>query len=237
MLAVNNLTLRFAGEAIFSGISFMIRPKDRIGLTGKNGAGKTSLMKILIHEIEASEGNISISPDKSVAYLPQHILFQDLGRTLLEELRTAFPEIIELESTIESINQEISIREDYESEEYQNIIQELAESTERASFLNADSINGKIEKALKGLGFQTSDLNRNTAEFSGGWRMRIELGKLLLQQPDVLMLDEPTNHLDIESIGWLEDFLINYPGAIMLISHDRLFLDNVTNRNRPWEII
>lgn len=230
MLAVNNLTLRFAGEAIFSGISFMIRPKDRIGLTGKNGAGKTSLMKILIHEIEASEGNISISPDKSIAYLPQHILFQDLGRTLLEELRTAFPEIIKLENTIESINQEISIREDYESEEYRNLIQKLSESTERASFLNIDSINGKIEKTVKGLGFQTTDLNRNTAQFSGGWRMRIELAKLLLQQPDLLMLDEPTNHLDIESIGWLEDFLISYPGAVMLISHDRLFLDNVTKR-------
>jgi len=236
MLAVNNLTMRFAGEAIFSGISFMIKPKDRIGLTGKNGAGKTSLLKILNDELEASEGDVSKPGDCSIAYLPQHILFEDTGNTVLQEARSAFPEIVAIDAAMEKHTESLNKREDYESDAYQKIIQSVSELSERRALLNADSIEGQIEKTMRGLGFLPEDMQRNTAEFSGGWRMRIELAKLLLSQPDVLMLDEPTNHLDIESIQWLEDFLINYQGAIILISHDRLFLDHVTKRTLELEL-
>ncbi len=230
MLAVNNLTIRFAGEAIFSGISFMIKPKDRIGLTGKNGAGKTSLLKVINGELEASEGDISFPSDIQIAYLPQHIQFEDTGNSVLDEAKTAFPEVLRIDKHINELNQKLAERDDYESDAYQKIIQQVAELSERRALLNADSMDGLIEKTMKGLGFHPEDMHRNTAEFSGGWRMRIELAKLLLSQPEVLMLDEPTNHLDIESIQWLEDFLINYQGAIILISHDRSFLDAVTQR-------
>ncbi|MEA1872850.1 MAG: ABC-F family ATP-binding cassette domain-containing protein [Bacteroidota bacterium] len=236
MLAVNNLTIRFAGEAIFSGISFMIKPKDRIGLTGKNGAGKTSLLKILTGELEASEGDVSKPGNCSIAYLPQHILFKDTGNTVLQEARSAFPEIVAIDASMEKLTKSLNEREDYESEGYEKIIQSVSELSERRALLNADSIEGQIEKTMRGLGFLPGDMHRNTAEFSGGWRMRIELAKLLLSQPNVLMLDEPTNHLDIESIQWLEDFLINYQGAIILISHDRLFLDHVTKRTVELEL-
>lgn len=230
MLAVNNLTIRFAGEAIFSGISFMIKPKDRIGLTGKNGAGKTSLLKVIHGELESSEGDISFPSDIQIAYLPQHILFEDTGNTVLDEAKTAFPEVLRIDKHINDLNQKLAERDDYESDAYQKIIQQVSELSERRALLNADSMDGLIEKTMKGLGFRPEDMHRNTAEFSGGWRMRIELAKLLLSQPEVLMLDEPTNHLDIESIQWLEEFLINYQGAIILISHDRSFLDAVTQR-------
>ncbi len=236
MLAANNLTIRFAGEAIFSGISFMIKPKDRIGLTGKNGAGKTSLLKILNGELEASKGAVSKPGNCSIAYLPQHILFEDTGRSVLNEARSAFPEIVKIDASIEKLTESLNQREDYESEAYHEIIQSVSELSERRALLNADSLEGQIEKTMRGLGFRPKDMQRNTSEFSGGWRMRIELAKLLLSQPTVLMLDEPTNHLDIESIQWLEDFLINYQGAIILISHDRLFLDHVTKRTLELEL-
>ncbi|MGM0624986.1 MAG: ABC-F family ATP-binding cassette domain-containing protein [Bacteroidota bacterium] len=230
MLSVNNLGIRFGGETLFSGVTFIVRPKDRIGLTGKNGSGKTTLLKLMLHSMQADEGEISSPTDCTVAYLPQHIRFSDTGQTVLDEVRKAFPEAIILEKEIENMGQELAERTDYHSESYQTLTSRLADATERAGFLKTDTINALIEKTLKGLGFEPTDLNRETAEFSGGWRMRIELSKLLLSSPDVLMLDEPTNHLDIESIQWLETFLIDYPGAVVLISHDRLFLDNVTSR-------
>lgn len=230
MLSVNNLGIRFGGETLFSGVTFIVRPKDRIGLTGKNGSGKTTLLKLMLHSMQADEGEISSPTDCTVAYLPQHIRFSDTGQTVLDEVRKAFPEAIILEKEIENMGQELAERTDYHSESYQTLTSRLADATERAGFLKTDTINALIEKTLKGLGFEPADLNRETAEFSGGWRMRIELSKLLLSSPDVLMLDEPTNHLDIESIQWLETFLIDYPGAVVLISHDRLFLDNVTSR-------
>jgi ATP-binding cassette, subfamily F, member 3 len=236
MLSVNNLTIRFSGEAIFENISFMVKPKDRIGLTGKNGAGKTTLLRIINDEIPSSEGTVSKPKDCKIAYLPQHIAFYDKGISVLNELRTAFPEILEIEAKSLKLNNALVNRTDYESESYQKLIQDISEIAERSALLNADSINGEIEKTIKGLGFKTSDIHRNTAEFSGGWRMRIELAKLLLSKPNVLMLDEPTNHLDIESIEWVEEFLVNYPGAVVLISHDRQFLDTVTERTIELEL-
>jgi ATP-binding cassette subfamily F protein 3 len=230
MLSVNDLGIRFNGVPLFSSVSFLVRPKDRIGLTGKNGSGKTTLLNVLLGELSPDEGEVSCPADCTVACLAQHIQFSDIGQTVLEEVRKAFPEALSLEKTISKLNDELANRSDYESDAYHRLSTQLAEATERAGFLKTETIDAKIEKNLKGLGFENKDLHRNTSEFSGGWRMRIELAKLLLSSPDVLMLDEPTNHLDIESIQWLEEFLTDYPGAVIIISHDRLFLDNVTKR-------
>ncbi|MFO7791024.1 MAG: ABC-F family ATP-binding cassette domain-containing protein [Bacteroidales bacterium] len=231
MLSINELEIRFGGEALFSDITFRIQPKDRIGLTGKNGSGKTTLLKLIAGELKPAEGEISKPTDCSTAYLPQHIQFSDTGQTVLGETRKAFPEILSLEKQIEDLNNSLAQRTDYHTDSYKALTAQIAEATERMSFLKAETIDARIERTLKGLGFKQEDLMRNTAEFSGGWLMRIELSKLLLKDPDLLMLDEPTNHLDIESIQWLEAFLINqFAGAVILISHDRLFLDNVTKR-------
>ncbi len=230
MLSINELEIRFGGEILFSNVSFLIKPKDRIGLTGKNGAGKTTLLKLLAGDIETHHGEISKPADCSIACLPQHIQFSDASGSVLNETLNAFPEILHLQQKIEQFNEELTKRSDYNSDDYHDITIKLAEHTERLVFLNADSINADIERTLTGLGFNHEDLNRNVNELSGGWRMRIELAKLLLQKPDVLLLDEPTNHLDIESIQWLESFLTNYKGAVIIISHDRLLLDNITNR-------
>lgn len=230
MLSIHELEIRFGGEVLFSDVSFLIKPKDRIGLTGKNGAGKTTLMKLMAGELKLAHGEISKPADCSIAYLPQHIQFSDAVGTVKDEALNAFPEILSLHHKIEQLNEALVQRSDYNSEGYHNITIKLAEATERLNFLNADTINADIERTLTGLGFSRDDLKRNIKEFSGGWRMRVELSKLLLQQPDVLLLDEPTNHLDIESIQWIETFLINYKGALVIISHDRLLLDNITNR-------
>ncbi len=230
MLSVKDLGIRFNGIPLFSSVSFLVRPKDRIGLTGKNGSGKTTLLNVLLGELSPDEGEVSSPADCTVACLAQHIRFSDTGQTVLDEVKKAFPEAMELEKNISRLNDELTKRSDYESEAYQSLSTKLADATERAGFLKTETIDAKIEKSLKGLGFDSTDLQRETAEFSGGWRMRIELAKLLLSSPDILMLDEPTNHLDIESIQWLEGFLTDYPGAVIIISHDRLFLDNVTKR-------
>ncbi|MDA3820579.1 MAG: ABC-F family ATP-binding cassette domain-containing protein [Candidatus Delongbacteria bacterium] len=230
MLSINNVEICFDGIDLFSDVSFLIKPKDRIGLTGMNGAGKTTLMKLMAGELNLANGEISKPADCSIAYLPQHIQFSDAVGTVKDETLNAFPEILSLQHEIEQLNEELVQRSDCHSEEYHNITIKLAEYTERLSFLNADTIHADVERTLTGLGFCHKDLSRNIRELSGGWRMRVELSKLLLQQPDVLLLDEPTNHLDIESIQWLESFLINYKGAVVIISHDRLLLDNITYR-------
>ncbi len=229
MLSVDNLGVSFAGETLFSGISFLINPKERVALVGKNGAGKTTLMKILCAQMNPSEGKVSKSGECTLGYLPQQMRVADTT-TLLDETSKAFSELIALEEQITALGEQISLREDYESEDYHKLIQRLNDATDRYHILGGDNREAEIEKILLGLGFKRDDFSRPTREFSGGWRMRIELAKLLLSRPSVFLLDEPTNHLDIESIEWLESYLKDYQGAVILISHDRAFLDNVTTR-------
>ena len=229
MISLNKLSVDFGGFRLFDEISFLINPKDRIGLVGKNGAGKTTLLRIIVGLQSPTEGSLSMPKDLTLGYLPQNMVYSD-SRTVRQEAESTFEEIIKLEKDIDRVTQEISSREDYESESYLDLINSLTEKNERFSILGGQSYHSQIEWTLKGLGFKQTDLDRPTKEFSGGWRMRIELAKILLQKPDVLLLDEPTNHLDIESIQWLEDYLGNYNGAVILISHDRAFLDNITNR-------
>lgn len=229
MISLNKLSVDFGGFRLFDEISFLINPKDRIGLVGKNGAGKTTLLRIIVGLQSPTEGSLSMPKDLTLGYLPQNMVYSD-SRTVRQEVESTFEEIIKLEKDIDRVTQEISSREDYESESYLDLINSLTEKNERFSILGGQSYHSQIEWTLKGLGFKQTDLDRPTKEFSGGWRMRIELAKILLQKPDVLLLDEPTNHLDIESIQWLEDYLGNYNGAVILISHDRAFLDNITNR-------
>ncbi len=229
MVSVDGLTVEFGGQTLFSDISFVINPKDRIALMGKNGAGKSTLLKILAGVREASRGKVTFPKEYKIAYLPQHLMLDD-GRTVMEETAQAFAKLHKMEQRIEYINQQLSIRTDYDSDEYMQLIEEVATLSEKFYSIEDNNIDADIEKTLLGLGFQRADFNRPTSEFSGGWRMRIELAKLLLQQPDVLLLDEPTNHLDIDSIEWFENFLINSANAVVLISHDRAFVDNVTNR-------
>ncbi|MDP2542788.1 glycosyl transferase family 2 [Tenacibaculum discolor] len=229
MLNVHDVSVSFMGTDLFSGITFKLIKGDRIGLIGKNGAGKSTLLKVLSKDIESSGGTLAFDKDVRIGFLRQDIDFVH-GRTILEEAYQAFTEIKEIELELDEINRQLAERTDYESEAYNQLIIDLNEKTERYELLGGYNYQGETEKILQGLGFQREDFNKLTDTFSGGWRMRIELAKLLLQNNDILLLDEPTNHLDIESIIWLENFLKNYAGAIVLVSHDKMFLDNVTNR-------
>tara|TARA_R110002110_G_scaffold137366_1_gene322534 strand:- start:10675 stop:12594 length:1920 start_codon:yes stop_codon:yes gene_type:complete len=229
MLNVHNLTVSFMGADLFSGITFKLNKGDRIGLIGKNGAGKSTLLKVLSKDIETNGGTMAFDKDVNIGFLRQDIDFV-AGRTILEEAYQAFEEIKGIELKLDEINEQLATRTDYESEEYSQLIHDLTDNTERYELLGGYNYQGDTEKILQGLGFKREDFGKLTDTFSGGWRMRIELAKLLLQNNDILLLDEPTNHLDIESIIWLENFLKGYSGAIVLVSHDKMFLDNVTNR-------
>jgi len=229
MISIDQLSVSFGGFDLFQNISFIVNPKDRIGLVGKNGAGKSTLLKVFAGQQPASEGEVVVPKSVSVGYLPQHMITAD-SRTVFEEAVSAFDEILEMERRINQLNEELAVRDDYESGGYAKIIEQVTELTDRFHLLGGANFHAAVEQTLTGLGFLRSDFDRLTSEFSGGWRMRIELVKILLRKPDVFLLDEPTNHLDIESIQWLEDFLKTYSGAVVLVSHDKAFLDNVTNR-------
>ena len=229
MISINGLTVEFSGTPLFDNISFLINPRDRIGLTGKNGAGKSTLLKIICGKQEFDKGQVAIPKGVTIGYLPQQMTVSDT-KTVYKEAIGAFEEILKLEHEIESLNEEIAGRSDYESKEYLELINKMTEKSERFNLLGGSSIHADIENTLMGLGFLRSDFERPTGEFSGGWRMRIELAKVLLQKPDVLLLDEPTNHLDIESVQWFEDMLKTYEGAVVVVSHDKAFLDNLTTR-------
>ena len=229
MISIDALAVEFDGKTLFSDISFVINEKDRIALMGKNGAGKSTLLKILAGVRKPTRGSISAPKNCVVAYLPQHLMTED-GRTVFEEASQAFSHLHEMEEEINRMNQELTERTDYESDSYMQLIEKVAAMSEKFYAIDLTHFEEDVEKILLGLGFERSDFNRPTSEFSGGWRMRIELAKLLLKNPDVLLLDEPTNHLDIESIQWLEDFLINNGKAVVVISHDRRFVDNITTR-------
>ena len=229
MVSVDGLAVEFGGTTLFSDVSFVINEKDRIALMGKNGAGKSTLLKILAGVRTATRGTVSAPKDTVIAYLPQHLMTED-GRTVFEEASQAFSHLYEMEAEIENLNNQLATRTDYESDEYMALIEEVATKSEKFYAIDMTHFEEDVEKTLLGLGFERKDFNRQTSEFSGGWRMRIELAKMLLRNPDVLLLDEPTNHLDIESIGWLEDFLISNGKAVVVISHDRKFVDNITTR-------
>ena len=229
MISVDGLTVEFGGSALFSDISFVINEKDRIALMGKNGAGKSTLLKILAGVREPTRGKVSAPKDAVIAYLPQHLMTED-GRTVFEETAQAFAHLHEMEAEIAALNKELEIRTDYESDSYMELIERVSTLSEKFYSIEEINYDADIEKTLLGLGFTREDFTRQTSEFSGGWRMRIELAKLLLKKPDVLLLDEPTNHLDIESIQWLEDFLIENGQTVIVISHDRAFVDHITTR-------
>lgn len=229
MVSVDAISVEFGGTTLFKDVSFVINPKDRIALMGKNGAGKSTLLKILAGLRTPTRGSVSVPKDCTICYLPQHMMTPD-NRTVFEEASMAFAHLREMEQEIDALNEQLATRTDYESDSYMALIDQVATMSEKFYAIDMTHFEEDVEKALLGLGFERSDFNRPTSEFSGGWRMRIELAKLLLQNPDVLLLDEPTNHLDIESIGWLEDFIINSPMAVVVISHDRRFIDNITTR-------
>ena len=229
MISVNAVTVSFGGFTLFDNVSFLVSPKDRVGLAGKNGAGKSTMLKLIAGIDPPTKGEISKPKDFKIGYLPQDMIHQH-GRTVFEETASAFQEIMQLQERFDAINKEFEVRTDYESDSYAKLITEVTDISARLDIIGAGNRDEEIEKILKGLGFERRDFTRQTAEFSGGWRMRIELAKLLLQKPDVLLLDEPTNHLDIEAIQWLEEFMTTYYGAVVLISHDKQFLDTVTNR-------
>ncbi len=229
MISLDNLTISYGGWTLFDSISFMINPKDRIGLVGKNGAGKTTLLRVITGGQQPTEGAVSINGECSIGYLPQQMRVADTT-SLVAETAKAFDEVLRIEADIERLTSEIASRTDYETEAYAELIHRLNEANDRYHILGGDTREADIERTLLGLGFKRTDFERPTREFSGGWRMRIELAKLLLRRPSIFLLDEPTNHLDIESIQWLEEYLKNYNGAVLLISHDRAFLDNVTTR-------
>ena len=229
MISVDGLTVEFGGSALFSDVSFVINEKDRIALMGKNGAGKSTLLKILAGVREPSRGKVSAPKDTVIAYLPQHLMTED-GRTVFEETAQAFAHLHEMEAEIAELNKQLETRTDYESDGYMELIERVSTLSEKFYSIEEINYDADIEKTLLGLGFKREDFDRQTSEFSGGRRMRIELAKLLLKKPDVLLLDEPTNHLDIESIQWLEDFLIDNGQAVVVISHDRAFVDHITTR-------
>ncbi len=229
MITVNQVAVNFGGFELFGSISLQINRRDRIGLVGRNGAGKTTLLKIIGRQLTPDQGEVVVPDGICTGYLPQQMVHRD-GRTVFEEAISAFEEVLRLEREMKQINGQLASRDDHNSEEYMGLISRLAEKTERYQLIGGGNIHADVEQTLRGLGFAETDFSRPTKEFSGGWRMRIELAKLLLQKPEVLLLDEPTNHLDIESIQWLEEFLSAYPGAVVMISHDRAFLDRVTDR-------
>lgn len=229
MITVNDIAVEFGGTTLFSEITFAINNGDRIALMGKNGAGKSTLLKIIAGVSKPSRGTVSAPKEAVIAYLPQHLLVFD-HVTVMEETSKAFEEIFSIKHRIDRINEELTARTDYESDEYMKLIEEVSELSEKFYAMDEVNYEAEVEKVLKGLGFKREDFTRLTSEFSGGWRMRIELAKILLRKPDLILLDEPTNHLDIESIQWLEEFLIQSSQAVMLISHDRTFVDNITNR-------
>ena len=229
MISIDNLNVSYGGWTLFDQITFLINPKDRIGLVGKNGAGKSTLLKLIIGEQQPTSGGVSLNSECTLGYLPQQMRVADTT-SLVEETAKAFEEVLSLEREIEHISEQLAVREDYHSEEYEKLMHRLNDANDRYRILGGETRDADIEKTLLGLGFKRTDFERATSEFSGGWRMRIELAKLLLRRPSILLLDEPTNHLDIESIQWLEEYLKNYNGAVLLISHDRAFLNNVTTR-------
>lgn len=229
MITIENLAVEFSGSVLFSEVSFVINPTDKIALMGKNGAGKSTMMKIIAGEQKANRGHVRAPKDAVIAYLPQHLLTED-NCTVFEEAAKAFRQVFEMRAEMEKLNHALETRTDYDSDEYMSIIEQVTEIGEKYYQLEEVNYDAEVEKALKGLGFRPEDFHRQTKEFSGGWRMRIELAKILLQKPDLILLDEPTNHIDIESVMWLEDFLVNKANAVMVISHDRAFIDNITNR-------
>lgn len=229
MISVDGLTVEFGDRALFKDISFQINEKDRIALMGKNGAGKSTLLKVLAGQRKPTRGNVTSPKDTVIAYLPQHLMTED-GRTVFEETSQAFAHLFEMEKEIERINQQLTERTDYDSPEYYKLIEDVSALSEKFYAIDSTHFEADVEKTLLGLGFKREDFNRSTSDFSGGWRMRIELAKMLLKNPDVLLLDEPTNHLDIDSIQWLEDFLIENGKAVVVISHDKTFIDNITTR-------
>ncbi len=229
MISIDNLTVSFGGWTLFDNISFLINPKDRIGLVGRNGAGKSTILKLIAGEQQPTSGAVTRNGECTIGYLPQQMKVADTT-TLLDETEKAFDEVLRIEAEIERLTKEISERTDYESAEYEQLLHKLNDENDRYHILGGDTRDADIEKTLLGLGFRREDFDKPTSQFSGGWRMRIELAKLLLRRPSIFLLDEPTNHLDIESIQWLEEYLRNYNGAVLLISHDRAFLDNVTTR-------
>lgn len=229
MISVDGLAVEFSGSALFSDINFVINDKDRIALMGKNGAGKSTLLKIIAGASTPTRGRISAPKDAVIAYLPQHLLIDD-QRTVFQEAAQAFARIHEMEAQITAMNDELATRTDYDSDSYYALIEQVSALSEKFYSIEEINYDAEVEKILLGLGFERADFTRSTSEFSGGWRMRIELAKILLQKPDLILLDEPTNHLDIESIQWLEEFLINSAKAVIVISHDRAFVDNITTR-------
>ena len=229
MISIQNLSVEFSAKSLFDNINYVINKKDKIALVGKNGAGKSTMLKIIAGLQKPTSGNVAIPSDITIGYLPQQMILSDTS-TVIEEVRKAFSHIDSLHEQIDKVNQQLQSSQDYDSEDYNELIERLTLLTERLSIEESDNCEAEMEKTLIGLGFDRKDFNRPTAEFSGGWRMRIELAKLLLTRPDVLLLDEPTNHLDIESIQWMENFLITKANAVVLVSHDRAFIDNVTNR-------
>ncbi len=229
MISVDGLAVEFGGTTLFKDISFVINPKDRIALMGKNGAGKSTLLKIISGQRTPTRGKVSFDSGSVIGYLPQHLMTENT-RTVFEETLLAYSHLFEMEREIEALNVQLTERTDYESDSYSKLIEQVSTLSEKLYSIEAVNYNEEAERCLIGLGFERSDFTRQTSEFSGGWRMRIELAKILLQKPDLILLDEPTNHLDIESIQWLEDFLINGAKAVMVISHDKAFVDNITTR-------
>ncbi|WP_166921892.1 ABC-F family ATP-binding cassette domain-containing protein [Flavobacterium poyangense] len=229
MITVNDISVQFGGTTLFSDVSFAINENDKIALMGKNGAGKSTLLKIIAGVNKPSTGNISAPKEAVIAYLPQHLLAED-GATVMEEASKAFGEIFSMKAEIDEINEQLTVRTDYESDAYMKLIERVSDLSEKFYAIEEINYEAEVEKILTGLGFEREDFSRQTSEFSGGWRMRIELAKILLRKPDLILLDEPTNHMDIESIQWLEDFLLNQAKAVVVISHDRAFVDNITNR-------
>lgn len=229
MITINDISVQFGATNLFSSVSFVINENDKIALMGKNGAGKSTLLKIVAGINKPSSGNISAPKEAVIAYLPQHLLTED-NCTVRQEASKAFAEFLSMKNEIDEINEQLTVRTDYESDEYMKLIERVSELSEKFYSIEEVNYDSEVEKVLKGMGFLQTDLDRQTAEFSGGWRMRIELAKILLRKPDLILLDEPTNHLDIESIQWLEEFLKNQAKAVMVISHDRAFVDNITNR-------